>query len=107
MVLMGHLPAELREAAALIKAEYRAVEVRIIVLDAIDATPQEVETDFESISSLPITLLVNSVDGFPIAQPATGNLFEFMATDLGRSFNLKRRFHGQRIPNIAPLTFQC
>ncbi|KAI0830424.1 NAD(P)-binding protein [Hypoxylon sp. FL0890] len=105
VVLLGHLPAELDDAAALIKAESRDAEVRIIVLDAITATPHEIDAAFESISTLPITVLINNVGGFPIAQPAIRNLYEYTAAELDRSLNLNARFmaHVSRImlPRLA------
>ncbi|KAI0133245.1 hypothetical protein F4776DRAFT_664008 [Hypoxylon sp. NC0597] len=67
VVLLGHLAAELDDAAALIKAEPRGTEVRIVVLHAITTTPHEIDAAFESISTLPITVLNNNVGGFPIA----------------------------------------
>ncbi|KAI1403498.1 hypothetical protein F4819DRAFT_484573 [Hypoxylon fuscum] len=63
-------------AVALIKAESRTVEIRIIVLDVITATPQEIEAAFEFISTLPITVSVNSIGSqryvtCPSARPRT------------------------------------
>ncbi|KAI2632510.1 NAD(P)-binding protein [Hypomontagnella submonticulosa] len=105
VVLLGHLPAELEAAAALIKSESRAAEVRIVVLDAITATPHEIEAAFESISDLPITILVNNVGGFPGAQPAIRNFADFTGADLDRSLNINARFmaHVSRImlPRLA------
>ncbi|KAI1411272.1 NAD(P)-binding protein [Hypoxylon sp. FL1857] len=105
VVLLGHLPAELDDAAALIKAESRSADVKVVVLDAITATPHEIDAAFESISTLPITVLVNNVGGFPIAQPAIRNLSEYSAAELDRSLNLNARFmaHVSRImlPRLA------
>ncbi|KAI1780852.1 NAD(P)-binding protein [Hypoxylon cercidicola] len=105
VVLLGHLPAELDAAAALVKAESRGVQVRIVVLDAMAATPREIEAALESVASLPITVLVNNVGGVPIPQPTIRNLSAYTADDLDRTLNLNARFmaHVSRIllPQLA------
>ncbi|KAI4866964.1 NAD(P)-binding protein [Hypoxylon rubiginosum] len=107
VVLLGHLPAELDAAAAIIKAESRGVQVRIVVLDAITAAPCEIEAALlePSLGSLPITVLVNNVGGVPIPQLTIRNLSEYTAEDLDRTLNLNARFmaHVSRIllPQLA------
>ncbi|KAI6085629.1 NAD(P)-binding protein [Hypoxylon rubiginosum] len=103
VVLLGHLPAELDAAAASIKAESRGtVQVRIVVLDAITATPREVDAAFESVRDLPITVLVNNVGGVPIAQPTIRNLYEYTAEDLDRTLNLNARFMAHVSRSLLP-----
>ncbi|OTA98057.1 hypothetical protein M426DRAFT_326289 [Hypoxylon sp. CI-4A] len=105
VVLLGHLRAELEAAATQIKAESRNVDVRTVVLDAITASPRDVEAALESLSSLPIAVLVNNVGGIPIAQPTIRSLPEYTAADLDNTINLNARFmaHVSRImlPRLA------
>ncbi|KAI1337677.1 NAD(P)-binding protein [Xylariaceae sp. FL0016] len=105
LVLLGHLPGELDEAAEAIRAESPAVEVRIVVLDAVTATSDAIEEALAFASTLPVTILVNNVGGFPIAQPAIRNVAEYSGAELDRSLNINARFmaHMSRIllPRLA------
>ncbi|KAI5864424.1 NAD(P)-binding protein [Durotheca rogersii] len=105
VVLLGHLPAELDAAAALVRAERRAAQVRVVVLDAIASTPHEIEAALGPIAALPVTVLVNNVGGFPIDEPTLRYLSDYTAEDLDRSLNINARFmaHVSRVllPRLA------
>ena len=59
VVLLGHKPDELAEAKAAIEDASPAVEVRILELDVITASAEEIDAALDSISHLPLTVLVN------------------------------------------------
>jgi 17beta-estradiol 17-dehydrogenase / very-long-chain 3-oxoacyl-CoA reductase len=94
VVLLGHLRDELEQAAELIRS-HSVAEVRIIVMNAITATPDEIQAAFQSIHGLPLTILVNNVGGFPISQPAIRYIHEYSGPELDQSLNLNARFMAQ------------
>ncbi|KAI8625790.1 NAD(P)-binding protein [Xylariaceae sp. FL1651] len=105
IIILGHLPQELEEAARLIQAHAPGTEVKIIVLDAVTATPEQIEEALAETLTLPLTILVNNVAVSPVTFPGIRNLAEYTAADLDRQIFANARFmaHVSRIllPNLA------
>ncbi|KAH6647288.1 3-ketoacyl-CoA reductase [Truncatella angustata] len=95
IVLLGHLRHELAEAGALIQAESPKSEVLFAVMDATSATSDEIEKAASDISTLPLTVLVNNVGGFPIKVPQIRDLVDYSGEELDRSLTINARFLAQ------------
>ncbi|KAK9421219.1 putative 3-ketoacyl-CoA reductase [Seiridium unicorne] len=102
VVLLGHLRDELAEARSLILAESPRTEVEIVVLDATSASSKETEQALRPLSSLPLTVLVNNVGGFPIKPPQIRNLVDYTGEELDRSLNINAHFLSQVTRILLP-----
>ncbi|KAI0161443.1 NAD(P)-binding protein [Xylariaceae sp. FL1272] len=105
ILILGHLPQELEEAARSIQTYAPGTEVKIIVMNAVTATPEQIEEGLGETLSLPLTVLVNNVAVSPVTFPGIQNLAEYSAADLDRQIFANARFmsHVTRIllPNLA------
>ena len=100
VILLGHLPDELQEVKRSIGKESPNIDVKIIVLDVTQATNAEVETAFNEIVHLPITVLVNNVGGGP---SGLKDYVEQSAVDLDRTIELNARFMAQCTRIMLPV----
>jgi len=92
VILLGHLVDELEDAKASILAEFPSAQVRIIVMDAIIASAADIEAMVHSISSLPLTILVNNVGGLAAPHPKLRPLDAYAAPAVDATLDLNIRF---------------
>ncbi|KAI1328572.1 hypothetical protein F5Y16DRAFT_151270 [Xylariaceae sp. FL0255] len=101
----GHLPQELHEAACKIQDYAPGTEVKIIVLNAVTANPEQIEESLAEVLKVPLAVLVNNVAVSPVTFPGIRFLAEYSATDLDHQIFAIARFmsHVSRIllPNLA------
>ncbi|KAK3377480.1 hypothetical protein B0H63DRAFT_219439 [Podospora didyma] len=103
VILLGHKPSELEEAKASILAE-ASVEVKLLVLDATRASASEIDAALDSISHLPLGVLVNNLGGM-VVDPKKGWLHavdEFSGQELDDSLALSARFMMQASRKLIP-----
>ncbi|KAK4652620.1 hypothetical protein QC762_0075020 [Podospora pseudocomata] len=99
VVLLGHLPDELESAAKSLNSPL----VRTLVVNARTATPEELETAVESISDLNISILVNNVGGFPMADPPLRPLSTLSTAEVDAYVDLNARFMARLTNLVLPL----
>jgi 17beta-estradiol 17-dehydrogenase / very-long-chain 3-oxoacyl-CoA reductase len=102
IILHGRRLEVLEAAAEQIRSESQ-VDVKIIVLDAARATSEEIEVALKPCASLPLTVLVNNVGGFPMAEPKIRSVFEYSGADLDHNINLNARFMAQVTRVLCPI----
>lgn len=104
VVLLGHKPDELDEAKAAIKSESPNAEVQNIVLDVIKASTAEIEAAIQSISHLPLTILINNVGGVPTRREAgLLRLADYTGDELDATVNMNARFMIQATRLLTPI----
>lgn len=66
VVLRGHQTEELDEARQTIKARYPNVKTKVVVINAITATLQDVEEVVRGLDDLDLSVIVNNLGGIPV-----------------------------------------
>ncbi|KAK0662104.1 hypothetical protein QBC41DRAFT_235377 [Cercophora samala] len=99
VVLLGHLPDELASAAKSLNSPL----VRTLVVNARTATPEQLSTAIESISDLNISILVNNVGGFPLADPPLRPLSTLSTAEIDAHVDLNARFMARLTNLVLPL----
>jgi len=107
VILLGHLEDELTDAAKTLVAECPAAaagRVRTIVLNCQTASPEEISTAVKSVSSLPISILVNNVGSATCAAPPSLRpLATLSAAEIDAFVNLNARFMARLTNKMLPL----
>ncbi|KAK2006194.1 short chain dehydrogenase, partial [Colletotrichum eremochloae] len=101
VVLFGHDEDALENARALIESECLRrhkgdVAVRLVVLDAVASSAQQVQAAIDGLADLDVTVLVNNVGGVPAAQQQGSSvqrpLREMSVDDVDATIDLNARF---------------
>ncbi|KAF9873016.1 hypothetical protein CkaCkLH20_09526 [Colletotrichum karsti] len=93
IVLLGHKQDELEEAKIGIVGKFPRIGVRIFVLDAISASPAEIQSTLESLSHLNMTILVNNVGGLSVPPSKYyRRVNDTTAEEMDRVISLNARF---------------
>jgi len=99
VILLGHLPDELASAAKKLDSH----RVRTLVVNARTSTPEQLSEAVASISDLPVSILVNNVGGFPIADPPLRPLSTFSMADIDGQIDMNARFMARLTNLVLPL----
>jgi 17beta-estradiol 17-dehydrogenase / very-long-chain 3-oxoacyl-CoA reductase len=102
IVLLGHLPDELDEAAMSLREIKPGIPVRILVLDARTATPEAIEVALQSISDLPVSILVNNVGGNAVTKPALREFNTYSCADVDAVIDQNTRFMARLTALMLP-----
>jgi 17beta-estradiol 17-dehydrogenase / very-long-chain 3-oxoacyl-CoA reductase len=111
VILLGHLPDELAAAASTLRQIAPAAQIRTLVLNARTATPSELESALQPLTStLRITILVNNVGGNPIkhggtgaaATPAFRTHATYSASDVDAVIDMNARFMARLTALLLP-----
>lgn len=103
VIILGHLADELQVAKRAIEDATPGAHVRIIVLDAIKATPTELEAIVYSIKDLCVTMLINNVGGSAVAHPPFRGLGTYSAADVDVVINQNNRFMARLTALMIPV----
>jgi 17beta-estradiol 17-dehydrogenase / very-long-chain 3-oxoacyl-CoA reductase len=103
LILVGHLRDELASAAAGLRARQPGADVRILVLDARTATPQDLNAAVRSIADLEVTVLVNNVGGNAVEAPAFRTFDTYSCDDVDAVVNQNARFMARLTALMLPL----
>ncbi|OAQ62360.1 3-ketoacyl-CoA reductase [Pochonia chlamydosporia 170] len=107
VILLGHLPDELNAAKATLEAATPGARVRIIVMNAITATPTEIESMVDSLKDINVSILVNNVGGSPVARPPFRQLGTYSAADVDAVINQNARFMARLTAAMLPLLYKA
>ncbi|KAK0647008.1 hypothetical protein B0T16DRAFT_171752 [Cercophora newfieldiana] len=99
VVLLGHLPDELAAAAKSLNSP----RVRTLVVNARTATPEHISGAVKSISDLNISILINNVGGFPLADPPLRSLNTLTTAEVDAHVDLNARFMARLTNLMLPL----
>lgn len=111
VILLGHLPDELASAASTLQQIAPGAQIRTLVLNARTATPAELESALQPLTStLRITILVNNVGGNPIhhgrhgavATPAFRPHATYSAADVDAVIDMNARFMARLTALLLP-----
>ena len=113
VILLGHKAEELAESAAALRAlvpEDRRAQaddfVKIIVMDALTATPQEMEDKIRATvidQELRVSILVNNVASIPIALPPFREQRTYSPDDIDNVIDLNARFMARLTTIMLPV----
>ncbi|GKT44793.1 very-long-chain 3-oxoacyl-CoA reductase [Colletotrichum spaethianum] len=108
VVLFGHNEDELEDARALIESEClrrhkNDIAVRLMVLDAVKSSAQQVQAAVDGLSDLNVTVLVNNVGGVPAPQPPVRKLRDLSADDVDATIDLNARFMARLTRLLVPI----
>ena len=107
VILHGHLPDELAQAKdtllALSSPSPAGPQVKVLVLDARTATPEEMQSAVESISHLQVSILVNNVGGNPVHEPNFLEIKDLTCEDVDAVINQNARFMSRLTTLMLPL----
>lgn len=103
VILLGHIEDELADAAAGLEKLVSGAKVRIIVMNAITATSEEMEEAVRSVSDLRVSILVNNVGGLPIQNPPFRYYKTYSAPDVDAVINQNARFMTRFTRLVLPL----
>ena len=92
VILLGHLPDELELVKKQINQNSPKIQVEIVILNVMQATNPKIEQAIDTVTSLPITILVNNVGGVPAG---LRDLIDYTAVEMDRTINLNARFMAQ------------
>lgn len=107
VILLGHLPDELNAAKVSLEAATPGARVRIIVMNAITATPSEIESMVDSLKDINVSILVNNVGGSPVARPPFRQLGTYSAADVDVVINQNARFMARLTAAVLPLLYKA
>jgi 17beta-estradiol 17-dehydrogenase / very-long-chain 3-oxoacyl-CoA reductase len=103
VILLGHLPDELAEAKATLQNLRPNAVVRVLVMNAITATPKEMDAAVQSIADLQVSILVNNVRGFPVKLPIYRALATYSNEDVDAFINMNARFMARLTTLMLPI----
>jgi 17beta-estradiol 17-dehydrogenase / very-long-chain 3-oxoacyl-CoA reductase len=103
VILLGHLPDELAEAAATLKKIRPGALVRTLVINAITATSGEIEAAVRSIADFEISILVNNVGGNFVRMPPVRQLSTFSCAEVDAVIDQNARFMARLTALMLPL----
>lgn len=118
VILLGHKPDELAAAAESLRQSLVLPEdadpavvspdeyVKVVVMDAMTATPEEMETGLREVvvdGSLRVSILVNNVGSVPIAPPTFRTLATYSPDDIDDSIALNVRFPARLTTLMLPV----
>jgi 17beta-estradiol 17-dehydrogenase / very-long-chain 3-oxoacyl-CoA reductase len=103
VILLGHKPAELENAKAILKLQSPQVRVRILVVDAISSSVSELKDALATLKELNITILINNVGGLPEMSESYFKTFDrYTAEEADGILNLNARFMAQITRLLLP-----
>ncbi|PLB48522.1 NAD(P)-binding protein [Aspergillus steynii IBT 23096] len=91
VILLGHKPDELQQAESKLKSMPGQPKIKLITLDAITATPAEIDSALDPVKEMHLSILINNVGGVT-AQPSFKSFVEYSATEIEAIINLNARF---------------
>jgi 17beta-estradiol 17-dehydrogenase / very-long-chain 3-oxoacyl-CoA reductase len=103
VILLGHLPDELAEAKITLQRLRPDVVVRILVMDARTASPEDMDSAVQSIANLEVSILVNNVGGYPVKQPIYRALATYSSEDVDAFINMNARFMAHLTALMLPI----
>ncbi|KAG0646180.1 putative short-chain type dehydrogenase reductase y4eK [Hyphodiscus hymeniophilus] len=103
IILLGHLAEELAEAKSGLQALRPGAVVRILVMNARTATPEEIKDAVQSIADLQLSILVNNVGGNPVRLPAFRPMATHSSEDIDAVINHNARFMARLTALTLPL----
>lgn len=107
VILHDHLADELTQAKdtllALSTPSPQGPQVKILVLDARTATPEEMQSAVDSISHLQVSILVNNVSGNPVRDPNFLDIKDLTCDDIDAVINQNARFMSRLTALMLPL----
>jgi 17beta-estradiol 17-dehydrogenase / very-long-chain 3-oxoacyl-CoA reductase len=103
IILLGHLPDELAEAKATLQRLRSDAIVRILVMDARTATPEEMDAAVQSIADLQVSIFVNNIGGNPIKLPAFRVMATYSSADVDAIINQNARFMARLTALMLPI----
>ncbi|KAM0249151.1 hypothetical protein ACHAQJ_009190 [Trichoderma viride] len=103
LILLAHNASRLSEAVAQIHKLQPGIDIRVIVMDARTATPEEMRVAVQSITDLDVTILVNNVGGNPIAYPPFRPFETYSSTDIDAVINQNARFMARLTALLLPI----
>lgn len=92
VVILGHVQDELQAAKKALEIATPGARVRVIVMDAIKATPIEIQAMIESLKDINLTILVNNVGGSAVGPPPFRELMTYSAADIDVVIKQNSRF---------------
>lgn len=105
VVLLGHLPDELELARKEIVAATADANVRLVTMNAITATPKDLQELVGSLQDLDISILVNNVGGSAVAMPPFRPLDTYSCADvdvvMDQNARFMARFTALMIPHLS------
>jgi 17beta-estradiol 17-dehydrogenase / very-long-chain 3-oxoacyl-CoA reductase len=103
VILLGNVADELQAAKASLESATPDAQVRVIVMDAITATPSEIQSMVNSFQGLNVSILVNNVGGSPVARPPFRQLGTYSSADVDAVINQNARFMARLTAAMLPL----
>ncbi|OAQ97206.1 hypothetical protein LLEC1_05547 [Akanthomyces lecanii] len=103
VVILGHVPEELQAAKTALEIGTPGARVRVIVMDAIKATPVEMQAMIESLKDINLTILVNNVGGSAVGPPPFRELMTYSAADVDVVINQNSRFMARLTSLMIPV----
>ncbi|KAH6709392.1 hypothetical protein DL95DRAFT_381738 [Leptodontidium sp. 2 PMI_412] len=103
IILLGHLPDELSEAKMTLQRLRPDAVVRILVMDARTASPEEMDAAVRSIANLQVSILVNNIGGNPVKLPAFRTIATYSSQDVDAVINMNARFMARFTALMLPI----
>ncbi|KAH7360189.1 hypothetical protein BKA65DRAFT_180478 [Rhexocercosporidium sp. MPI-PUGE-AT-0058] len=103
VILLGHLPDELSEAKMTLERLRPDAVVRILVMDARTASPEEMAAAVRSIANLQVSILVNNIGGNPVKLPAFRTMATYSSEDVDVVINMNARFMARFTALMLPI----
>jgi 17beta-estradiol 17-dehydrogenase / very-long-chain 3-oxoacyl-CoA reductase len=101
VILLGHLPDELNEAKSTLERRTPGAAVRTVTMNAITATPEDLDTLALSLRPLRLSILINNVGGCPYHLPMR-ELSTMSCADIDRTINMNARFMSRLTALLLP-----
>jgi len=103
VILLGHLPDELAKAKITLQRLRPDAVVRILVIDARTASPEDMDSAVPSIADLEVSILVNNVGGFPVKLPIYRALATYSSEDVDAFINMNTQFMARLTALMLPI----
>ncbi|KAF5007577.1 hypothetical protein FDECE_6108 [Fusarium decemcellulare] len=102
VILLGHLEDELHEAKKSIEKDTPGASVRIVVMDAVKATAEDITGLVKSLEHLNITILDNNIGGNPIA-PVMREFATYSTAEVDIVIEMNARFMARLTALMMPI----
>lgn len=103
VILLGHLQDELALARQEILASTPDASVRLVTMNAITATPEDLQGLVDSLQDLDVSILVNNVGGSAVAMPPFRPLDTYSCADVDVVIDQNARFMARLTALVLPL----
>lgn len=105
VILLGHNSDELQQAEDRLRPMPGQSQTKVVTLNAITASPAEVESVLHPVTRLNLKILINNVGGI-LAQPTYKELTEYTANEVDSMIDLNARFMAHVTRILLPVLQQ-